>query len=59
MSAQDDDRRASLMARAARFPLELIVIAAVGAFTYGRSLAGCSSTGSGGSTTSSMSASSP
>jgi hypothetical protein len=31
------------MARVARFPLELLVIAAVGAFAYGRDLVGCES----------------
>ena len=43
MNAQNDERRAKRMAKVARFPLELVVIAAVGAFTYGRALAGCSS----------------
>jgi|HubBroStandDraft_6_1064221.scaffolds.fasta_scaffold511869_2 hypothetical protein len=46
MTTQNDDRRAERLAQAARFPLELLVIAAVGAFTYGRALIGCSSSSS-------------
>jgi hypothetical protein len=41
------------MGKAARFPLELLVIAAVYAFAYGRDLVGCSSTSTAPQTTSS------
>jgi hypothetical protein len=38
------DRTSERTAKIARFPLELLLIAAVYAFAYGRDLVGCSST---------------
>jgi hypothetical protein len=52
MNAQEEDRRSRRLAKAARFPLELCVIAAVGLFTYGRALVDCSSSTSDSASTS-------
>jgi hypothetical protein len=52
MNAQEEERRSRRLAKAARFPLELCVVAAVGLFTYGRALADCSSSTSASTSTS-------
>jgi hypothetical protein len=41
---QAEDGRSRRVARLARFPLELLLIAVMYAIAYGRDLAGCSST---------------
>jgi len=59
VTSEQEDRRQRRIDKAARFPLELLIIAAVYGIAYGRELSGCSSTSSAPEATASSASATP